>query len=36
MKEEKKITINAAMENVMFDMLEKWGYMGALKDGYLK
>ena len=20
----------------MFRMLEKWGYMGALKDGYLK
>ena len=30
------ITINAAMENDMFKMLEKWGYMGALKDGYLK
>lgn len=29
-------TINAAMEDDMFSMLEKWGYMGALKDGYLK
>ena len=29
-------TINAAMENALFTMLEKWGYIGALKDGYLK
>ena len=28
-------TLNLAMENDMFSMLEKWGYMGALKDGYL-
>lgn len=34
MKEEK--IINVAMEDDMFDMLKKWGYMGALKDGYLK
>ena len=34
--EKESITINVAMENYMFSMLEKWGYMGALKDGYLK
>ena len=32
----KKVTINAMMEGDMFKMLKKWGYSGALKDGYLK
>uniref|UniRef100_A0A6M3J912 Uncharacterized protein n=1 Tax=viral metagenome TaxID=1070528 RepID=A0A6M3J912_9ZZZZ len=32
---EKKIEIKAMMEDDMFKTLEKWGYMGALKDGYI-
>lgn len=31
-----KITINAAMEDDMFKMLEKWGFMGALENEDLK
>ena len=34
--QKKSIIINVAMENDMFATLEKWSYMGALKDGYLK
>lgn len=33
---EEKVEIKVSMENDMFAMLEKWGYMGALKDGYIK
>lgn len=35
-KDKKTFEIKAAMEDDMFAMLENWGYMGALKDGYLK
>ena len=31
-----KFTINAMMEDDLFKSLERWGYSGALKDGYLK
>ena len=34
--EGEKFTINAMMDNDMMKMLKKWGYIGALKDGYLK
>ena len=30
-----KFTINAMMEDDMFKTLERWGYMGALRDGYI-
>ena len=35
LKKKDTFTIKVMMEDDMFKSLKKWGYMGALKDGYI-